>query len=121
MGRIGADAGGAGGDVAALPLLFPGDIVGIFVYGASGVVALHGFDTRRAALGGAGTGRSLRTVPRLGSGMVRAYADLLGRGIWADTDAPGSFQRVDAAGFLRPALCLDALLDEAREKGRYAA
>ena len=121
MGRIGADAGGAGGDVAALPLLFPGDIVGIFVYGAAGVVALHGFDTRRAALGGAGTGRSLRTVPRLGSGMVRAYADLLGRGIWADTDAPGSFQRVDAAGFLRPALCLDALLDEAREKGRYAA
>ena len=121
MGRIGADAGGAGGDVAALPLLFPGDIVGIFVYGAAGVVALHGFDTRRAALGGAGTGRSLRTVPRLGSGMVRAYADLLGRGIRADTDAPGSFQRVDAAGFLRPALCLDALLDEAREKGRYAA
>ena len=121
MGRIGADAGGAGGDVAALPLLFPGDIVGIFVYGAAGVVALHGFDTRRAALGGAGTGRSLRTVPRLGSGMVRAYADLLGRGIWTDTDASGSFQRVDAAGFLRPALCLDALLDEAGEKGRYAA
>ena len=121
MGRIGADVGGAGGDVAALPLLFPGDIVGIFVYGAAGVVALHGFDTRRAALGGAGTGRSLHSVPRLGSGMVRAYADLLGRGIRADTDAPGSFQRVDAAGFLRPALCLDALLDEAREKGRYAA
>ena len=121
MGRIGADAGGAGRDVAALPLLFPGDIVGIFVYGAAGVVALHGFDTCRAALGGVGTGRSLRTVPRLGSGMVRAYADLLGRGIRADTDAPGSFQRVDAAGFLRPALCLDALLDEAREKGRYAA
>ena len=121
MGRIGAGVGGAGGDVAALPLLFPGDIVGIFVYGAAGVVALHGFDTRRAALGGAGTGGSLRAVPRLGSGMVRAYADLLGRGIRADTDAPGSFQRVDAAGFLRPALCLDALLDEAREKGRYAA